>query len=46
MSAMRERTLVGLFVLVAGALLIGTMLAISGGLGTSTVSHRDYFKFA
>ena len=43
---MRERTLVGLFVLVAGALLIGTMLAISGGLGTSTVSHRAYFKFA
>ena len=43
---MRERTLVGLFVLIAGGLLIGTMLAISGGLGTSTVSHRAYFKFA
>ena len=43
---MRERTLVGLFVLVAGALLVGTMLAISGGLGASTVSHRTYFKFA
>jgi phospholipid/cholesterol/gamma-HCH transport system substrate-binding protein len=26
--------------------LIGTMLAISGGLGASTVSHRAYFKFA
>lgn len=46
MNAVRERTLVGLFVLVAGGLLVGTMLAISGGLGTSTVSHRVYFKFA
>lgn len=43
---MRERTLVGLFVLIAGGMLVGTMLAISGGLGTSTVSHRAYFKFA
>jgi phospholipid/cholesterol/gamma-HCH transport system substrate-binding protein len=43
---MRERTLVGLFVLIAGGLLAGTMLTISGGLGTSTVSHRAYFKFA
>jgi phospholipid/cholesterol/gamma-HCH transport system substrate-binding protein len=37
---------VGLFVLIAGGLLLGTMLAISGGLGASTVSHRAYFKFA
>jgi phospholipid/cholesterol/gamma-HCH transport system substrate-binding protein len=46
MEAMRERTLVGLFVLIAGGLLIGTMLVISGGLGASAVSHRAYFKFA
>jgi len=46
MNAMRERTLVGLFVLIAGGLLVGTMLAISGGLATSTVAHRAYFKFA
>src|ERR1700693_4011544 len=46
MQAMRERTLVGLFVLIAGGLLVGTMLAISGGFGVSTVSHRAYFKFA
>jgi phospholipid/cholesterol/gamma-HCH transport system substrate-binding protein len=46
MDAIRERTLVGLFVLVAGSLLVGTMLIISGGLGASTVSHRTYFKFA
>src|SRR5580693_5232963 len=43
---MRERTLVGLFVLIAAGLLIGTMAIISGGLGASTVSHHAYFKFA
>jgi len=46
MQAMRERTLVGLFVLIAGGLLFGTMLVVSGGIGTSIVSHRAYFKFA
>jgi phospholipid/cholesterol/gamma-HCH transport system substrate-binding protein len=46
MDVARERTLVGLFVLVAGALLLGTIIAISGGLGTATVPHRAYFKFA
>jgi phospholipid/cholesterol/gamma-HCH transport system substrate-binding protein len=35
-----------LFVLIAGGLLFGTMLVVSGGMGTSTVSHRAYFKFA
>ena len=43
---MRERTLVGLFVLIAGGLLVGTMLVISGGMGATAVSHRAYFKFA
>ncbi|HUO31186.1 MAG TPA: MlaD family protein [Bryobacteraceae bacterium] len=43
---MRERTLVGLFVLVAVGLLVGAMLAISGGVATSTVKHRTFFKFA
>src|SRR6202158_3153392 len=46
MDAVRERTLVGLFVLGAGALLLGTIVMISGGLGGATVSHRAYFKFA
>jgi phospholipid/cholesterol/gamma-HCH transport system substrate-binding protein len=46
MEATRERTLVGLFVLIGGGLLVGSMLAISGGLGSSTVSHRIYLKFA
>jgi phospholipid/cholesterol/gamma-HCH transport system substrate-binding protein len=46
MEAMRERTLVGLFVLIAGGLLLGTMIVISGGMGVATVTHRAYFKFA
>ncbi len=46
MDAVRERTLVGLFVLIAGGLLLGTMVVISGGLGGATVSHQAYFKFA
>jgi len=46
MDAVRERTLVGLFVLIAGGLFLGTMVVISGGLGTATVSYRTYFKFA
>lgn len=46
MEATRERTLVGLFVLVAGGLLLGTAIAVSGGLVGATVAHRAYFKFA
>jgi phospholipid/cholesterol/gamma-HCH transport system substrate-binding protein len=46
MEAMRERTLVGLFVLIAGGLLFGTMIVISGAIGGVTVAHPAYFKFA
>jgi phospholipid/cholesterol/gamma-HCH transport system substrate-binding protein len=46
MEAMRERTLVGLFVLIAGGVLLGTMILLSGGLAGATVSHRAYYKFA
>src|SRR5213078_5411099 len=46
MEANRERTLVGLFVLIAGGLFLGTMVVISGGMGGARVSHRAYFKFA
>src|SRR5450432_626313 len=46
MEANRERTLVGMFVLVAGGLFVGTMVVISGGIGGATVPHRAYFKFA
>src|SRR5260370_23010027 len=46
MEAMRERSLVGLFVLIAGGLLLGTMIVISGGMGVATAPYRAYFKFA
>jgi phospholipid/cholesterol/gamma-HCH transport system substrate-binding protein len=46
MEANRERTLVGLFVLIAGGLLFGTLLELSSGVGNPTVPHRTYFKFA
>lgn len=46
MDTTRERTLVGLFVLIAGGLLLGTMIVVSGGLVGATVPHRAYFKFA
>lgn len=46
MEATRERTLVGLFVVIAGALLFGSVLAISGGMGSAGVPHRAYFKYA
>jgi phospholipid/cholesterol/gamma-HCH transport system substrate-binding protein len=46
MEANRERTLVGLFVLIAGGLLFGTLLALSGGVGNPAVPHRTYFKYA
>ena len=46
MEAGRERTLVGLFVLIAGVVFLGTMVVISGGLAGGTVPYRAYFKFA
>ena len=46
MSSTREKALVGLFVLVAGVLLFGVALVLTGGLGTSRVPHRAYFKFS
>jgi phospholipid/cholesterol/gamma-HCH transport system substrate-binding protein len=46
MQANRERTLVGLFVLIAAGLFLGAVLAISGGIGHATVPHRFYVKFA
>jgi len=46
MEATRERTLVGLFVVISGALLFGSLLALSGGMGSAGVPHRVYFKYA
>ncbi len=45
-EATRERTLVGLFVVIAGALLFISVLEISGGMGSAGVPHRCYFKYA
>ena len=45
MEATRERVLVGLFVAVAAALLIGSVIAVSG-MGKGGVPHRTYFKYS
>ena len=46
MEAMRERTIVGLFVLVAVGLFFGTMVVLTSGIGSVAVAHRAYFKYA
>src|SRR5271170_2988409 len=46
MNSMREQVLVGLFVLIAAALLIGTILAVSGTFSSGGVPHHTYFKSA
>ncbi len=46
MEATRERALVGLFVVIAGALLFVSVLEISGGMGAAGVGHRAFFKYA
>lgn len=46
METMRERTWVGLFVLIAGGLFLAAVIMLSGGVGGKTVPHRAYFKFA
>jgi len=46
MEPMRERTLVGLFVLIGLGLLVGMAIVLTGGLVGPTVTHQAYFKFA
>jgi len=46
MGSSREKALVGVFVLVAGALLFLTAMALTGGIGVARVSHRAYFRFS
>jgi phospholipid/cholesterol/gamma-HCH transport system substrate-binding protein len=46
MSSRREQVWVGLFVLVAAALLIGTVLSVAGTFRRGNIPHRAYFKFA
>ncbi len=45
-NSTREQALVGVFVLVAAALLIGTVLAVSGFFSSGGVPHHTYFKSA
>jgi phospholipid/cholesterol/gamma-HCH transport system substrate-binding protein len=46
MKNKREQVWVGLFVLVAAALLIGTVLAVAGTFSSGGIAHRAYFKSA
>src|SRR5258708_3666558 len=46
MNPKSEQALVGLFVIVATAVLIGTVFAISGAFGRSTHTYHAYFTFA
>ena len=46
MNSRGEQVWVGLFVLVAAALLIGTVLSVAGTFSRGNIPHRAYFKFA
>jgi phospholipid/cholesterol/gamma-HCH transport system substrate-binding protein len=46
MEAKREQAFVGLFVIVAVAILIGTVILLSGAFATSPVHYKTYFTFA
>jgi phospholipid/cholesterol/gamma-HCH transport system substrate-binding protein len=46
MKARRDQAVVGLFVIVAGALLVGTVFAISGAVGRTVKTYHSYFPFA
>jgi len=46
MTSKREQALVGLFVCIAAALLIGTILAVSGTFSSGGVPYHTYFKSA
>jgi phospholipid/cholesterol/gamma-HCH transport system substrate-binding protein len=46
MNSMREQALVGFFVLIAAALLIGTILAVSGTFSSGGIPYHTYFKSA
>ena len=46
MQSKREQAMVGLFVLVAGALLAGTIFALTGLSARRVKSYHAYFAFA
>jgi phospholipid/cholesterol/gamma-HCH transport system substrate-binding protein len=46
MGTKSEQAMVGLFVLIAGAVLVATVFVLSGAFGGSAASFRAYFLFA
>jgi phospholipid/cholesterol/gamma-HCH transport system substrate-binding protein len=46
MGTKSEQAMVGLFVLIAGAVLVATVFVLSGAFGGSASSFRAYFSFA
>jgi phospholipid/cholesterol/gamma-HCH transport system substrate-binding protein len=46
MQSKREQAVVGLFVLVAGAVLVVTVFALTGAFGGAAATYRAYFPFA
>jgi phospholipid/cholesterol/gamma-HCH transport system substrate-binding protein len=46
MNPRREQVWVGLFVLIAAALLVGSVLSVAGIFSRGNIAHRSYFKFA
>jgi phospholipid/cholesterol/gamma-HCH transport system substrate-binding protein len=46
MEAKREQAMVGLFVLIAGAVLVATVFALTGAFGGTAATYRAYFPFA
>ncbi len=46
MNSRREQVWVGLFVLIAVALLIASALSVAGAFSRGNIPHRSYFKFA
>ena len=46
MGSKGEQTMVGLFVLLAAAVLVGTVFALSGAFGGPAKTYRAYFPFA
>src|SRR5436309_11461833 len=46
MEAKREQAMVGLFVLIAAAVLVATVFALTGAFGSAAATYRAYFPFA
>ncbi len=46
MESKREQAMVGIFVLIAGAVLVGTIFTLTGAFGGSATTYRAYFPFA